>query len=608
MPNRNFVRSVLAEGGEIKQLMIASSDSGGLGLCNPSVFVDRGELWMILRNVNYTLYHAENGQTFNNRFGPLAYLNPENDQHLRTTNFLCKLAPSLEIERYWKIDTSALDKEPLWEFVGLEDARLVRWDGHLYGIGCRRDTTTNGQSRMEFAELEVTDKGVREIGRYRIEHPTNPEWYCEKNWMPVLDMPYHFVQWTNPAVLVKADLATLTSCRAREVYETDKVVGMPFLRGNSQVIRWRDYYVCVVHDCDLFKNNIGQKDATYMHRFVVYDLNWKIVRIGDPFSFMDGEIEFCCGLAEWEGDLLITFGFQDNCAFILRMPEQMIPKALGLSEDTQPRAKNKWQATSYPTLEITTSIPKNGCPPHCAFCPQDKLVSVYKGERTLSLPDYIKLIDKVPPEIQITFAGFAEPFLNPNCADMICHAHATGHKVSLFTTGVGMSLEDLEQIKGLPFTGVQGGFVLHLPDSEGYFAHSCSNKYMQLLKAIKRESRHIENFRSMTMGTLSPELLTLFPDTIRPSMYNRAGNVKQTEFIQINLNTTETRKGDTTCGCPERLYHSVMLPNGDVSLCCMDYGLEHIIGNLYNQSFEDIIPVDGTPFTLCKSCENGVPA
>lgn len=208
--NRNLVRSVLAAGGAIKPLTISSADSGGLGLCNPSIFVDRGELWMILRNVNYTLYHCENAQTFNNRWGPLSYLNPENDLHLRTWNFLCKLAPDLSIERYCKIDTSALDKEPLWEFVGLEDARLVRWDGHLYGIGVRRDTTTNGQGRMELSELALDGDKVKEIGRYRIDHPVDPNWYCEKNWMPVLDMPYHFVKWTNPAELVKADIEALT--------------------------------------------------------------------------------------------------------------------------------------------------------------------------------------------------------------------------------------------------------------------------------------------------------------------------------------------------------------------------------------------------------------
>jgi len=48
----------------------------------------------------------------------------------------------------------------------------------------------------------------------------------------------------------------------------------------------------------------------------------------------------------------------------------------------------------------------------------------------------------------------------------------------------------------------------------------------------------------------------------------------------------------------------VLLPNGDVSLCCMDYGLDHIIGNLHKQTYEDVIPQDQTCFKLCNSCEN----
>ena len=830
MNNRNFVSLVLAEGGVIKPLTIPASESAGLGLCNPSVYIDRGEIWLILRNVNYTLYHCENEQTFNNRWGCLSYLNPENDLHLRTTNFLCKLTPDLDIEKHWKIDTSALDKEPIWEFVGLEDARLVRWDGHLYGIGVRRDTTTNGQGRMEFSELELTEDSVKEIGRYRIEHPTDPNWYCEKNWMPVIDMPYHFIQWTNPAVVIKADLTTLKSSRAMEVNEADKIEGLPFLRGSSQVISWKNYYICLVHDCDLFKNKIGQKDATYMHRFVVYDRNWRIVKIGDPFSFMDGEIEFCCGMAEYKGDLLISFGFQDNCAFILRVPSHMIPQALGLDkfnwgqldndpgtkaciEDevlvrrvyekrytvkandvvldigasvgpfiwsiqdksarriialepdtrsfptlrknslmtsnvelvnkgisavdgkfvsrglfsgksfnasewdwegdpieidgirfdtmvkdlkidridflktdceggeydifnddnldwitsnvsnvagefhlhndefrakwvhfrdtylksfhdfsifslddvditwdvwndhfigyygtvmvyiTNPIKRKKWQNTQYPTLEITTAVPAHGCPLSCVFCPQDNLIASYKGDQMMSYENFVKVIDKLPQDIHITFAGYCEPYVNRRCTDMILYAHHTGHTVSLFTTGVGMTIEDFERIKNIPFCGVQGGFVLHLPDMEEYFKHHLSRKYMGLMDVIKRNQSQIKNFQSATMGTLAQDLKSLFPNTFRQTMYTRAGNVKRDDLVQIASPAVPT-----TCGCPERLYHGVLLPNGDMSLCCMDYGLKHIHGNLFTQSYDDVIPEDGTSFELCETCENGVRA
>lgn len=596
MNNRNLVCLVLSEGGIVKPILIPSSESSGLGLCNPSVFIDDGEIWIVLRNVNYTLYHCENEQTFNNRWGPLSYLNPEHDLHLRTTNFLCKLTPELDIASYRKIDTSALDKPPLWEFVGLEDARLVRWNGKLYGIGVRRDTTTNGQGRMELSEIEVSDIGVKEVNRYRIEPPLNPESYCEKNWMPVLDKPYHFIKWTNPAELVEVDLETLKSSRAQEVKESDKREGLPFLRGSSQVIPWRGYYVCVVHDCDLFKNRSGQKDATYMHRFVVYDRDWNIVKIGDQFSFMDGEIEFCCGLAEWQGDFLITFGFQDNCAFILRVPSRVIPKLLGMAEPDV-----KWRSTEYPTLEITTAIPRKGCPLQCVFCPQDKLISIYSGERVLPLSGFKQIVSKLPREIQITFAGYCEPFVNPDCMEMIHYAHSTGHKVSVWTTSSGLREKDIDELKTIPFTGIQGGFVLHLPDVEGYFSRPLNADTMRKYEALAQAG--ITNFQTVTMGTLPEKLKVLFPETVRQTMYSRAGNIDRKDVIQID-GTGEPK----TCGCQERLYHSVLLPNGDVTLCCMDYGLKHILGNLFKQSYDEIMPTDRMPFALCEHCENGVPA
>ena len=41
---------------------------------------------------------------------------------------------------------------------------------------------------------------------------------------------------------------------------------------------------------------------------------------------MDALIEFNCGLAEVGDDLLITFGFQDNAAYILKMPKIILEK------------------------------------------------------------------------------------------------------------------------------------------------------------------------------------------------------------------------------------------------------------------------------------------
>lgn len=334
---RNLCKRVLSEGGKLIPLMILAKDSKGLGLMNPSILIDGDKILLNIRNINYTLYHCEGQQLFNNRWGPLSYLHPENDIHLRTWNFMCELSSTnLEIDKYWLTDTSTFDVPPKWDFVGLEDARLFRWDGKLYQCGVRRDTTPNGQGRMELSEILIKEESelqpneskYKEISRTRIEPPGSPT-YCEKNWMPVLDMPYHFVKWTNPTQVVKVNLETKTS---ETIFLSDKTIpNMPDFRGGSQVINYKDYRICLIHEVNLMKNKLQQKDATYKHRFIVWDKNWNIVKMSDSFSFMDGEIEFTCGMAFYKEDLLLTFGFQDNAAFLLKVPKHMIDEIIGLN-------------------------------------------------------------------------------------------------------------------------------------------------------------------------------------------------------------------------------------------------------------------------------------
>jgi hypothetical protein len=315
---RNLCKTVLARGGYITPLVVGANQSTGTGLMNPSVLIDGEDILVNIRNVNYTLYHSEGDQRFINRWGPLAYLNPENDIKLKTVNFLGKLNNDLTIKEVSKVDTSLLDSPtPKWEFHGLEDARLVKWDNKLYLSGVRRDTTDNGQGRMELSE--VVDN--KEVSRVRIEPPTEGS-YCEKNWMPILDMPYHYVKWANPTEVVKVDIEKGTS---ETVFSGESTVpSVPDFRGGSQVITWGDNRICLVHQVNLFNNRLGQKDAVYLHRFIVWDKEWNIVRISEPFSFMTGQIEFCCGLAFHKDDVLITFGFQDNAAYLLSMPSTLL--------------------------------------------------------------------------------------------------------------------------------------------------------------------------------------------------------------------------------------------------------------------------------------------
>jgi len=327
----NLVQRSVSNGGKLAPLVIPEGLTSGTGLMNPSIFIDDdGDILVNLRHVNYTLYHAENKQRFPSPFGPLAYLHPEKDQRLVTENYLCRLDENLEMINHAKVEMLQLH-EPIWEFVGLEDARLMQWEGVYYLVGVRRDTTTHGQGRMEYTQIEIDKETwtVKEIKRKRIPAPAPDESYCEKNWYPILDMPYYFVKWTSPTEIVYAH-PTAEETKQISVREAPRT---PLdQRGSSQVVRWGNMYISISHEVTLYKNYLLQKDGLYRHRLVLWDQEMNLIGYSKEFSFLDGQIEFCVGAAKQGGDLLVSFGFQDNAAFVLRVPgpvvEDLIVEAL----------------------------------------------------------------------------------------------------------------------------------------------------------------------------------------------------------------------------------------------------------------------------------------
>ena len=315
----NFAQHCFNYGGSIHPIIIPSILNSGLGLMNPSIYIHNNKILVNLRAVNYTFYHSEK-KLFQHPYGPLTYIHPEDDLHLRTRNFYLELDDKYEITRIDEIDTSKFPDKELWEFVGLEDVRIFCWDGKLYTTGVRRDLDAIGTGRMELCEIEVQNNRVVEVSRVRIEPPNDPNSYCEKNWMPILDLPYHYIKWGNPTEVVKVNPETGTSETA---FLGEKKDIPRDLRGGSQVIPWRDYYVAITHEVDLFKSETDRKDAVYKHRVCFWDKNFNLVKWTQDFSIMGGHVEFCVGLAQQGSDFLMTFGFQDNAAYLLKFPEKL---------------------------------------------------------------------------------------------------------------------------------------------------------------------------------------------------------------------------------------------------------------------------------------------
>lgn len=305
---KNVAQKIISSGGKIIPLIVPYElGTNGTGLCNPSIFIEGNEIWINVRHIQYSLYHTLG--KYKSRYGPLAYLNPDNDMTLTTKNYLGKLVDD-NFEQIKLVDMK-LDQPPIWEFVGLEDARIVKWNSKFYLSGVRRDTTPNGEGRMELSEIQNWE----EISRERIPTTNDNSAYCEKNWMPILDKPYHFIKWLNPVEIVEYD-GNKTHIQKLNNFTIPTIKD---LRGGSQVVRIGDNYYCVAHETNLWYTRLNQKDATYRHRLIKFDLNFNIVEVSDEFMFLDGLIEFCCGLAYKDNWVYITFGIEDNAAYCAKI-------------------------------------------------------------------------------------------------------------------------------------------------------------------------------------------------------------------------------------------------------------------------------------------------
>jgi organic radical activating enzyme len=241
-----------------------------------------------------------------------------------------------------------------------------------------------------------------------------------------------------------------------------------------------------------------------------------------------------------------------------------------------------------PTIEFTTVI---GCKVNCKYCPQNLLISKYfennlNRDKIMSMDIFRKCLNHLPHECNIQFCGMAEPFLNKNCSDMIIEASEAGKHIELYTTLVGATEEDIKKIWDLPLDYVN----IHIPDSEGNAKIPITNEYLQMLSEVVKHKKKDDTFfvnLCNSQGMPSEEVLSICQDKfdIATVLHDRAGNLDAPMLIH-----KENKCGKLSCTlCGQELNHNVLLADGTVLLCCMDYGMKHVIGNLAEQTYEEII-------------------
>jgi radical SAM protein with 4Fe4S-binding SPASM domain len=223
------------------------------------------------------------------------------------------------------------------------------------------------------------------------------------------------------------------------------------------------------------------------------------------------------------------------------------------------------------TLEITTYI---DCPNKCSYCPQSVLLKAYTGKREMTMSDLARILNNTPKDVRIDFSGMSEVFCHQDAARLIRFTFTQGFSIVLYTTLVGFDQTDIDTLRGVKFAEV----VFHqYPGVDLKFFESKKELFQ----------KHIQTGRT---AVITSEWL-----------WSRAGNVFERETVSGPYLCLYARK---------EFNHNVVLPNGDVYLCCQDYGLKHCIGNLYTTNFNDLnrrdiiaMSYEDESVSICRMCE-----
>lgn len=260
-------------------------------------------------------------------------------------------------------------------------------------------------------------------------------------------------------------------------------------------------------------------------------------------------------------------------------------------------------------LEISV---KSGCGLFCDYCPQDKYIESYKTkfseqEKTLTEETFMAVMQNVPNSTYMKWTGFTEPLDSKLFPVFSKYLRDNGYKQQISTTLHG-NLDSVAWFcENLSFFN---GITLHLPDDSGFMKSRVNDKYLSRLTELLEnafklglgEERliifligdsfhkdiksllddHLERGLIKSSQIQQANILNTRNSTIDPSKL-RIKNVTTRDFIKES-----SRKQKNYYCSYRRLNSAVLLPNGQVTLCCQDYNLDFILGNLKTEKLNDL--------------------
>lgn len=197
----------------------------------------------------------------------------------------------------------------------------------------------------------------------------------------------------------------------------------------------------------------------------------------------------------------------------------------------------------------------------------------------MTLDDFRIILSHInPTKTQLHFSGFSEAFLTEEAEDMMIESYRRGFSVVLYTTLEGLTDEKIEKLS-------KSGIVFSHVDFHEYKGNGFN---LEKFESVKK--KFVDSIKSKSFNT------TMITDPV-----SRSGN---------NWDVAK-KLGPIKC-MTNRYFSNVVLPNGDLYLCCNDWSLKHWIGNIYEGHYDsfmknrlDVISkcVINDGDVICRKCE-----
>lgn len=289
--------------------------------------------------LRYTDTTDPNWSAFNPSIGwaaPLGYA-----MLIRSSNYLLgkktgkvRLTQGMEVStRTWFSEVSGdLSLENLREVTfdhgdlpmkrGVEDARLFCRNGQWHFTAVMLERAHTRPARLAEYRLDTDSMVATYLGKLETETPTRPE----KNWMApdVASDKFDYIY------------STQQYYKSGALYATPNAPKVPGIRGGSGLMLQEDgTYLAIVHRVDINESRVFNTkrfatevhtDRDYRHLFALYDNNGTLIATSPEFRFEERGVEYAAGLAEKDGNLVISYGKHDISSHLA-----VIPKNVALS-------------------------------------------------------------------------------------------------------------------------------------------------------------------------------------------------------------------------------------------------------------------------------------